>query len=335
MKIAVIGGGIFGCQAAIEASGRGHEVDLYEAGHNLIWRSSANNPARAHKGFHYPRSPETQKECQEGFEAFSTEYPTSLLFHYDHFYTIADGGYLTLEEYITKTPIKEEYALYEEGQIKVDEAFINVDHLRAEMWRRLKDVRVHLNTYVTRPKADAVVWAVYGAKTSVPLQYEIMECVVLRMDELHRDRSMVVMDGPFFCLDPIANTGLHMLIHVEHSVRHKHVGLAPAIPGFKLDEGMVQSGHARTIVGASARIMPDLHSAQYIGSKFTLKAVLPDREHDDARPTIVEETDDGVRIFSGKMTTCVKAARDALNLLEQRTGSKPRERQRTSARVQA
>ena len=42
---------------------------------------------------------------------------------------------------------------------------------------------------------------------------------------------------------------------------------------------------------------------------YTVRTVLVDREHDDARPTIVKHEGDGVyTLFSGKVDTCVDAA---------------------------
>ena len=48
---------------------------------------------------------------------------------------------------------------------------------------------------------------------------------------------------------------------------------------------------------------------EYRGSMYTVRAVLPNRDFDDSRPTIIEEVDNGVfTIFSGKIGTCVDSA---------------------------
>ena len=42
---------------------------------------------------------------------------------------------------------------------------------------------------------------------------------------------------------------------------------------------------------------------------FTFRTVLPNRDKDDARPTLVEQPGDKIfNIFSGKIGTCVSAA---------------------------
>ena len=45
---------------------------------------------------------------------------------------------------------------------------------------------------------------------------------------------------------------------------------------------------------------------EHIGSMYTFRAVLADRDHDDARPTLVNHEGGNVySLFSGKIDTCV------------------------------
>ena len=37
------------------------------------------------------------------------------------------------------------------------------------------------------------------------------------------------MDGPFMCIDPLANTYLHLLCNVENEIHETNVGLFPNI----------------------------------------------------------------------------------------------------------
>ncbi len=57
-KIAVVGAGIFGITTALKLSEK-HEVDLYEANSDIMQAASAINQFRLHRGYHYPRSPQT------------------------------------------------------------------------------------------------------------------------------------------------------------------------------------------------------------------------------------------------------------------------------------
>ena len=63
----------------------------------------------------------------------------------------------------------------------------------------------------------------------------------------------------------------------------------------------------------------DIDKAEHIGSMFTFRAVLPNRDHDDARPTLINREDSDNRIFtlfSGKIGTCVDAAIGVLNKIK-------------------
>jgi len=58
MKIAIIGGGIFGVTTAIRLS-RNHDVDLFEQNSDILQSASGINQYRLHRGYHYPRSTDT------------------------------------------------------------------------------------------------------------------------------------------------------------------------------------------------------------------------------------------------------------------------------------
>ena len=57
----------------------------------------------------------------------------------------------------------------------------------------------------------------------------------------------------------------------------------------------------------------DVDSIEHIGSMFTFRTVLPNRDFDDARPTIYEfEKPNFITILSGKIVTCVDTAESIL-----------------------
>ncbi len=58
MKIAVIGGGIFGITTAV-ILGNEHNVELFEKNDDILKSASGSNQYRVHRGYHYPRSAET------------------------------------------------------------------------------------------------------------------------------------------------------------------------------------------------------------------------------------------------------------------------------------
>lgn len=51
---------------------------------------------------------------------------------------------------------------------------------------------------------------------------------------------------------------------------------------------------------------------------YTFRAVLADRDHDDARPTLVNHEGDNVyTLFSGKIDTCVEASKELIRKINE------------------
>lgn len=96
MKVAVIGGGLYGAHIARKAKEVGaEEVILLEKNPEIFTQLSSNFGVRLHAGPHYPRSPETRKSCREGFDAFYREYPELIN---EHEYSVYALGALDAEQ---------------------------------------------------------------------------------------------------------------------------------------------------------------------------------------------------------------------------------------------
>lgn len=89
VKIAVIGGGVFGCCAAIELKKKGFEVVLFERSNELLSGASTNNHLRHHHGYHYPRSKETALESINSKKDFEKEFKECIIRDYPAYYAVA------------------------------------------------------------------------------------------------------------------------------------------------------------------------------------------------------------------------------------------------------
>ena len=69
MKIAVIGGGIFGITTAFTL-GEEYDVELFEKNNDLLKAASGSNQYRVHRGYHYPRSIKTVLEIMKSENSF-------------------------------------------------------------------------------------------------------------------------------------------------------------------------------------------------------------------------------------------------------------------------
>lgn len=73
LRVAVIGGGIFGTTCAL-LLGKHFPVTLFEKNSDILGEASWANQYRHHWGYHYPRSPETIAEIQSGLQDFEDFY---------------------------------------------------------------------------------------------------------------------------------------------------------------------------------------------------------------------------------------------------------------------
>ena len=353
MRIAVVGGGIFGCTAAIHLRRAGYLVHLHEQHHDIMIAASGINQYRLHEGYHYPRSLDTALECRRGNRSFREEYGMAVIDGGRQFYALVSpegGGLTTADDYRAFCETVGLPCVWDSAKglwggslrlmlkIAVKEGRIHPTRLRHLVRTKLLEayVRQHLGTPAPpklRDDYDRIIVAAYAGTNRVlaelgcptrPYQFEVCEKPVVRMpDWFGRDIGAVVMDGEFGCIDPFAETGLHVLGHVKHAVHSRNVGFEPEIPdhlaGY-IDHAIVgepAGTRFKAFIDDMVEFIPSLREAKHVGSMFTVRAVLADQDETDARPTMVERLDDQViRVFSGKIGTCVEAARDVAALLD-------------------
>ncbi len=91
----IIGGGIFGCYAALYLAKRGAKVALLEKEAHLFRKASLVNQARLHSGYHYPRSLATAALSDEHKERFTAEHRQFVHFSFEKYYAIDRFGSFT------------------------------------------------------------------------------------------------------------------------------------------------------------------------------------------------------------------------------------------------
>ncbi len=122
------------------------------------------------------------------------------------------------------------------------------------------------------------------------------------------------MDGPFMCFDPYANTDYHVAGNVVHAIHVRNIGMTPEIPSvYKeyLNKGIIKNPKYTNVdrfIESAKTFFPDIDSAEHIGSMYTIRTVLPNKDKTDERPTIVSNEDNNFILFSGKIGNCVNAA---------------------------
>ncbi len=91
----IIGGGIFGCYAALYLARKGARVLVVEKERELFKKASIVNQARLHSGYHYPRSVATALMSDDNKARFTEEHRPFILFDFEKYYAIDRHGSLT------------------------------------------------------------------------------------------------------------------------------------------------------------------------------------------------------------------------------------------------
>ena len=342
-KVLVVGGGIFGTTVATMLATSGYNVILHEELSGIMKCASDINQYRLHKGYHYPRSKDTAQECLDGMKSFKRKYGDSIVNgDINHYYAISSRDSLvSREEYIQFLDDMElDYNLHEpflgtDLTIAVDEDLFDSEKLRVQTIQKMKGagVNVVFNKHTTKEDFDDydyVVIATYAKINELldkpkQYQYEVIEKPVVKLPESYKNKSIVVMDGPFMCLDPYKD-GLHVLGHVKYAIHSTNVGTYPMvlnkdIVGY-INNGVIEKPKITKIqkfIDAGMEYFEDFDKLEHIGSMFTVRTVLAYRDLDDARPTLViQEANNVYTIFSGKIGTCVKAANQLVEMVKGR-----------------
>ena len=347
MKIAVIGGGIFGIATAFTL-GKEYDVELFEKNNDLLKAASGSNQYRVHRGYHYPRSMETVLEIMKSENSFQKIFSQATVNHYEHYYCIAKKNSLTSAtqfiDFCTKNGLEIKESVLDCVQkdsidlcVRVKESVYDPKKLKKLSLDKLKErnVKVHLNTEVTDKifeEFDRVVICTYAnlnilldkfPELQQEYQFELCEKPVVKLPSSFQNKSVVIMDGPFMCIDPLANTELHLLCNVTHEIHQTNIGKFPEVNEeylHLLDNGIMKNpSHTNyaKFIKSSLEFFPEIKNAQHIGSMFTVRAVPPRVEDTDERPTLVKKINEKIiTVFSGKITTCVEAANDVKKIIQ-------------------
>lgn len=90
-KIAVIGGGWYGCHIARVLQLTGYDVTIFESNDDIFKGISGKFGIKSHTGTHYPWSEKTRKSCRERYAEFIKTYPDLIM---EHAYSVYGLGKL-------------------------------------------------------------------------------------------------------------------------------------------------------------------------------------------------------------------------------------------------
>ena len=338
-KALVVGGGIFGTTSAVALANNGYQVELHEELEDVMMAASDINQYRLHKGYHYPRSKETAQECLKGLYTFKRKYERSVVNgDIEHYYAISSrDSKVTPSQYLEflnemDLPYKRvEPVKSTDITIKVEEELFDnyklYEAVRDKLWSSGVEVLKNKTTTKDDFKGfDVVVIATYAKLNQLldnkkEYQFEVCEKPVVRLPRKYRGKSIVIMDGPFMCLDPYGQRN-HVLGNVVHAIHETNVGEEPIVSDELkqyLNKGVIEKPKHTNIdkfIETGKRFFKDFDKLKHIGSMYTIRTVLKNRDHDDARPSLVNHEGGNVySLFSGKIDTCVDSANELIRML--------------------
>jgi len=358
-KIAIVGGGIFGCTIAWMLGTQGYEVDLYEQGSKLLPSTSAKNQFRSHMGYHYPRSKETAMSCRIGTESFETLFKDCIIRDTAQHYCIAKSDSMVtnveFREFMNDCglPYNPVNTLFDtlnrpncvSHSYTVPENLFSPHKIRRKLTKELDNLD-NVNVLLKRKfhiksigNYTNVINCTYKdtnkyRNIKLPLQYELCEKPIVRLAPKYGGMGIVLMDGNFTCIDPYLRNQYHVVGNVKHAIHRSSFEpfTSAELKDYEIllnEEGVCRVGGDR--VGKALNKITNIElfkrdlekylgikesEIEHIGSMFTTRTVLSGREHDDARPTLVQQDGNLIHVFSGKIATCVEAGRAVLNKLE-------------------
>ena len=345
MKIAIIGGGIFGMTCAIKLAPE-NQVTVFEKNNDILKSASDTHQCRIHRGYHYPRSDKTVQELLSSESSFVNEFSDAVMKTTENFYCISKNDSLVnADEYIdfcNRNSLefeKSDLEIVDKDSIqlclKVRENLYDYEKFKKICWQKLKNlgVKVNLNNQVGDEifdEFDFVVICTYANINSLldkfpkkqrDFQFEICEKIFVELPNEFKNKSVLIMDGPFMSIDPVGEKDIFIIGDVVNTVHERYIGKLPKFdPKFLplLDKGIIKNPaitNKELFLKSASNFFPDVYKAKYFGSSFTIKTVLPNVDSSDERPTIIEKINDKIiTVFSGKIPTCVDTA-NQVNLL--------------------
>lgn len=331
-----MGGGIFGCTLALDLDSLGLDITLCEKNDALLREASLANQYRLHRGFHYPRSPETINQTKAATLRFENRFQDVILTNYNNRYAIStNGSHVTAEAYIeilenhglkfTKEPIPS-FLRNVDLCIKTEENLYSPFKLRRRLTREIEKsgIEVRLGSIFDWKQAkdyDAVILCTYGANDMLLRQggfdpmrryrIQLVEKPVVQLPDSLRRQSLVVMDGPFCSMDPMDSGEYSVIGHVKEAVHYMKEDSEIVEPEFfEMLERSRGPGHISSrfeqMKQAITYFLPDFEMAKHVHSHWAVRVVPGNVSSTDERPTEVTRHADGIfSVFSGKVASCV------------------------------
>jgi hypothetical protein len=361
MKIAIIGGGIFGLTTFIKLRKAKFDCYLFEKNKNILNGASTNNLNRIHMGYHYPRDYETIRQSKQGSKSFIKMYSNSVIKNFKNYYAISNSSLTSATSYekalkscnlkfkklhINKfeTTLKNIKSLY-----AIKEPIYSWKKIRSEIKKKIKcdQNRIYLNhkidniikkkKYILNCKKksfnfDFVIDASYEGSNKLSRNiikpqkkiYQItnvIECKITNFSNI----GFALFDGPFFSFLPkgdYKNKNI-LLYHVRYSVLKKTISKYYNDKWYKrkLLNKIIKKNQKKIQLDIK-KYIPEL-KFKFIKNFISSRVFLTQNKKTDKRISLIKRPKKKyIQIFSGKVDHSVDVANQVLIVLKSITQSK-------------
>jgi|TARA_B110000259_G_scaffold82187_1_gene96027 D-amino-acid oxidase len=346
MKIAVIGSGFFGSIISLVLS-KSHKVHLFEKEKDILNGASKINQFRFHLGFHYPRSPDTIREIKSSEKLFKKFFPKNIFGKTQNYYAVANkdskisfNRYIEiLKKYKLKYKIKKNTQFNKISDlILTKEKILNYFTFKNILKKKIlaSNVELFLNKEFNKkniPLYDKIIVCTYSQnnkilnemglkKNNSKYRYELIEKILVKLPTYYKNKSFIVMDGQFVCIDPYLGTKYHLLSDVKFSkievVNKKFTNFKSTKFRYvnnKLNKN-IKISNFKKFINHGSQYLPFLLKAKYVGSFFIIRTLRQNVEKTDERMGEIQFLNKKfISIFSSKWNTSVHIANKLYKML--------------------
>ncbi|GJD76313.1 tRNA 5-methylaminomethyl-2-thiouridine biosynthesis bifunctional protein MnmC [Methylobacterium goesingense] len=345
-KIAVIGGGWYGCHIASSLMALGFSVRIFEQNDRLLHEASGNNQFRLHLGFHYPRHAGTRIQSRDGFSRFIERYNDLSLPVGENIYAVPRQtsliDYDTYKLIMTATGIP--YKSIEtcsmdlrniDGMMKADERVILIEkarhyfstHLRQVLSLGVKIKSVdHTNHSVTvnGEKFDYMIDATWGHFSPIQIETFFEPTLLLYFEAEEGLPAVTFVDGPLYSIYPTEEKTIYTLSSVPHTPlgRYRSIDEARSVRD-NADKSLIEMKLDLMTQQALENVPNFRDQYKFLGPQLSIKTK-PVGNSDD-RSCYVGKSGRIFTVMSGKIDTIFFATERILSMIEADHGDVPRD----------
>lgn len=336
-RVAVIGGGWYGCHIATSLMALGLEVRLFEQHGRLLHEASGNNQFRLHLGFHYARHHGTRIQSRDGYNRFMERYSGLSREIAENIYAVPHEDSLidwqTYKLIMTSTGLNYREVSpmsvglhHMDGVMMVDERVLLIEKSR-NYFKALLGNSLTLSSRVDSivdkgghvevdgEVYDFVVDATWGHKERLPVNVFYEPTLLLYYEGNVDQPAITMVDGPLCSIYPTEDVNIYTL----SSVPYTPVGTCQTSQDARRMRDSVDSSLVnakRELMEAQiSRYVPDFGDRyKFLGPQLAIKTK-PVGKFDDRSCGVYQ---DG-RIFnvmSGKIDTIFVASERILSFIQ-------------------